>query len=129
MANGTDIAEALAAALSVIPGVRVHAYAPDTFLPPGIVVQQASMNWDTPDRTFCAFVWEFPIAVAVSRNQDAHAQLELYRIVEAIGDVLSENTTLGNVVNFTRLLTANPSTISSQGIDYPAYVISTQVLA
>jgi len=129
MTNGQDISEALAASLSTIPDVRVHAFAPDTFLPPGIVIQQPVMTWETFNRSFCTIQWEFPIAVAVSRNTDRAAQTELFRLVEAIGDVLAENSTLDDVVNHTTVINATPGTITSQGIEYPSYVMTARVIA
>ena len=129
MTNGRDISEALAAALSVIPDVRVHAFAPDTFLPPGIVVQQPVMTWETQNRSWCTIQWEFPIAIAVSRNQDRAAQHALFNLVEAVGDVLAENSTLDDIVNHTQVISANPGSITSGGIEYPVYILTARVIA
>jgi hypothetical protein len=127
--NGQEIAEALATALSVIPDVRTYAWMPDSFSPPGIVVGQPSMDWEGDQRTFCNIAWEFPLTVAVLRNTDREAQAALYRVVEAIGDVLSEDHDLGGHVQTSRLLNANPVIISSSGQEFPAYVITVRVIA
>jgi len=129
MVNGRDISEALAAALSVIPDVRVYAYGPDSFLPPGIAVQQPTMNWEAGNRTFSAIQWTYPLLVAVARNSEREAQASLYRLVEAISDVLAEDHDLGGVVQTARLTTASPATVTSNGSDYPGYSITIEVIA
>jgi hypothetical protein len=129
MVNGRDIAEALTASLSVIPGVRIYAYGPDNFLPPGIAVQQPSMNWDTQNRTFDAIQWTFPLLVAVARNSEREAQASLYRLVEAISDVLAEDHDLGGHVQTARLTTASPATVTSNGQEYPGYSLTVEVIA
>jgi hypothetical protein len=124
---GSDIAMALAAHLSVIPEVRVHAYMPDSFLPPGIVIQQPTIQWDTEDRTFCTRKFLFPLAVAVPRNHDSTAQAELDRLVTAIEERFQDDP--GGDIQFARLLDARPVAVSSQGTDYPGYLISVEVVA
>ena len=129
MVNGADIAAALASALSVIPDVRTYAYGPDTFLPPGIAVQQPSMNWEAGNRTFDAITWQFPLLVAVPRNTEREAQASLYRLVEAISDVLAEDHDLGGFVETARLLNASPATVTSNGQDYPGFALTVEVIA
>jgi len=125
--NGRDIAEALAAALSVA-GVRTYAWLPDTFVPPGIVVGQPAMDWQT-ERTFCTQVWVFPITVAVSRNSDREAQAGLYDVVEAVAEVLSDDHDLGGLVQTSRLTTAVPTVVSANGQEFPAYQLTVNILA
>jgi len=127
--DGVKVAEALASALSVIPGVRVHSFAPDTFLPPGIVLQQPTMTWDSTTRTFCAINWGFPAAVAVIRNTEAQAQAELFRIVGAIAEVLGEDPTIGGAAEFSRILSATPQAFNSQGTEYPGYLVNIECVA
>jgi hypothetical protein len=129
MVNGRDIAEALAAALAVIPDVRTYAYGPDNFLPPGISVQQPTMNWESGSRTFCAIQWTYPLLVAVARNSEREAQASLYRLVEAISDVLAEDHDLGGLVQTARLTTASPATVTSNGQEYPGYSLTVEVIA
>ena len=125
--NGRDIAEALAAALSVA-GVRTYAYNPDTFVPPGIVVGSPAMDWET-DRTFCTRVWVFPITVAVSRNSDREAQSALFDVVDAIADALADDHDLAGLVQTSRLLAAAPTTITANGQEFPAYQLTVNILA
>ena len=125
--NGRDIAEALAAALSVA-GVRTYAYLPDVFAPPGIVVGQPAMDWES-DRTFCTRVWVYPITVAVSRNSDREAQSALFDVVDAIADTLSDDHDLGGLVQTSRLTTAVPTTVTANGQEFPAYELTVNILA
>jgi len=125
--NGRDIAEALAAALSVA-GVRTYAYNPDTFVPPGIVVGQPTMDWES-DRTFCTLTWVFPITVAVSRNTDREAQSALFDTVAQIADVLADDHDLGGLVQTSRLLAAAPTTVTANGQEFPAYLLTVNILA
>jgi hypothetical protein len=127
--NGQDIAEALAGALSVIPDVRVYAWMPDTFNAPGIVVGQPAMDWEGDGRTFQNISWEFPVAVVVLRNTDREAQAALYRLVEAVADVLAEDHDLGGLVQTSRLLNASPTTVTTNGQELPAYALAIRIIA
>jgi len=127
--NGTDLAEALATLLGEILDIRVHPYPPDTFLPPGAVVGQPTLSWETDNRTFTAIQWTFPITLAVARPTEREAQMELLRMVEAVGDVLAESADLGGLAQSTRLMSAAPAQVTASGIDYPAYLCSAEIIA
>jgi hypothetical protein len=129
MVNGREIAEALAATLSAIPDIRIYAYGPDNFLPPGIAVQQPTMTWETQNRTFGAIQWTFPLLMAVARNSEREAQNSLYRLVEAVSDVLAEDHDLRGTVQTARLTTASPATVTSSGQEYPGYSLTVEVIA
>lgn len=123
------LSEAVAASLSTVSDCRVHAYEPDSFLPPGIVVQQPTIVWDSSNRTFCTREWSFPLAVVVARATDKSAQDELDRIVTAIEERLGEDSTLGGVAEYARLIDARPVTFTSSGVDYPGYTVTLQIVA
>lgn len=126
--NGQAIADALASALAVIPGVRIYPYPADTFLPPGIAVGRPDQDFTT-DRTFCTKTWLYPVTVAVSRNTDREAMTTLYSTMEAVEDVLSEDHDLGGLVQTARILEGHPVTVPSQGQEFPAHTYTVSVLA
>jgi len=128
-ASMKDLAEAIASALSDIPDCRVHAYPPDTFVPPGVVVQQPTLQWDSTSRTFDTVEWLFPIAVVAGRQQDIRALSDLNTLVTAVADRLGDDTTLGGIAEHSRLLDARPDTVGASGTDYPAYIVNLQVIA
>lgn len=127
MANGGDIARGLATALSVIPDCRVHPISADEFRGPGLVVGLPSVSWEDP-RTFCGATYTYPVTAVSLRTTDRDAATELYRLVEAVGDILDANTNLGGVVNSSRLLTATPASVEVGGVSYPAYSLTVQVI-
>lgn len=126
--TGTQIAQALAAHLSAIPEVRVHAYMPDNFLPPGIVVHQPSISWDTPNRTFCSREFVFPVSVVVARTHDRTAQADLDRLVMAIEERMDEPSGEA-LLDQMRLKSATPETFSVSGTDLPGYSLTVEVIA
>jgi hypothetical protein len=125
---GSDIAMALAEHLSAIPEVRVHAYMPDNFKPPGIVVHQPSINWATSNRTFCTREFTFPVSIVVARTHDRSAQAELDRILTAIEARMDESTD-SELLGQMRLMSATPENFSVSGVDLPGYSVTVEVIA
>ena len=129
MVTGRELAEAIATQLSGIANCRVYAFNPDTFQPPGIVVGQPSLSWNTPDRTFGQIQWTFTIVVAVARPNDKTPHDELDRLLLAIADVLGEDPSIGGIASYSQLIDASPAPVVTGGVDLPGYIATLEVIA
>lgn len=129
MLNGGVIAEALATTLSQVQSLRVHAYAADSFLPPGVVVGQPDIALDGVPRTFCSVQWDFPCYLVVERITDVKSQRDLFNHIDSIFQVIENDPSLGGVVQQATALDARPQSVNVNGQDLPGYRINVQVLA
>jgi len=105
-----DAFNALVAAVSGIPGVRIYSEPGDIVSPPGVMVSPPTLGWavyaEQPD-TATFTVWL--IADFSERPLEA-----LFPLVPAVSEAI-------DVLNYMAVTTAAPATISNGGTDYPCY--------
>lgn len=130
MTTERQVAQAIADHLSVIPDVRVHAYAPDGFQPPGIVVRQAEIRWESQYAVFGRKEWLVPVAIVVARTHDLTGQDDIDRITTAIEDRLTQAPDVApDLINECMLVDSLPVNVTVSGVEYPGRVINLRVIA
>lgn len=130
MTSELALAKAIADHLSVIPDVRTWSYMGDGFKPPGIVVRQATISWESQWAAFGAKEWLFPLAVVVPRTHDLTGQTDLDRITQAIEARLTQNPDIApGVINEAMLVNSEPVNVTVAGVEYPGRVINLRVIA
>ena len=130
MTTERQLAQAIAAHLSVIPDVRTYAYAPDGFQPPGIVVRQATIRWESPYAAFGQKEWLIPLAIVVARTHDLTGQDDIDRITTAVEDRLTQAPDVApDLINECMLVDSQPVNVSVSGVEYPGRVINLRVIA
>jgi hypothetical protein len=123
------VADALGMVLKEVPGLRVHAYLPDTFTPPGIVVGQPTVDFANPDAAFCWAVWDYPLTLVVARSSDRVAQQDLLNHLRGVVSALRANPTLSGNARTSQVTTATPGTVEVNGTALPMYSIAVSVYA
>lgn len=126
----TQLAKAIADHLAVIPDVRVFPYMPDGFQPPGIVVRQATIRWESQWAAFGSREWVFPLAVVVARTHDLTGQTDLDRITTAVEDRLQQGPDLApDLITESVLIDSQPVNVTVSGVEYPGRVINLRIIA
>lgn len=130
MSTEMQIAKAIADHLAVIPDVRVHHYMPDGFTPPGIVIRQATIRWESQWAAFGRKEWLFPIALVVPRTHDLTGQIDLDRITSLVEHRLGQGPDLApGLVQESMLVDSQPVNVTVSGVEYPGRVINLRIIA
>jgi hypothetical protein len=130
MSTELQIAKAIADHLAVIPDVRVYHYMADAFTPPGIVIRQATIRWESQWAAFGRKEWLFPIALVVPRTHDLTGQIDLDRITGLVENLLGQGPDLApGLVQESRLVDSQPVNVTVSGVEYPGRVINLRIIA
>lgn len=121
-----DLAEVIVEALEDLE-LRVYAYVADAARVPCLLVMQPSVDYLDTLSGFCSATWTFPCLLAVARNQDRDAQLNLSRYLRDITTALSSYQAPG--IADVEPMDARPASVNIAGAELPGYVINVRIRA
>jgi hypothetical protein len=125
-----DIAQALAAILETVPGVRSYWAPLDTVRPPtaggAAVIGQPDIDFADSSSGFCNATWTFGVTLVTSRNDPASAMRVMSQLLLDV--VAALDVDVPGIFSI-EPLDARPIPVLVNGVELPGYTLSIRIRA